>query len=79
MVYLIIDTNAWIYMCNAHGLSKTSQNECHHIKMFDSLKRLVDEGRATILSNSIIIAEWQQNKKHRYEFIERLKNYPLKD
>lgn len=74
MIYLIIDTNAWIYMCNAHGLSKTSQNECHHIKMFNSLKRLVNEGRATILSNPIIIAEWQRNKKHCYEFTEHLKN-----
>lgn len=74
MIYLIIDTNAWIYMCNAHGLNKTSQNECHHVKMFNNLKRLVDEGRAIILSNPIIIAEWQRNKKHCYEFIEHLKN-----
>lgn len=74
MIYLIIDTNAWIYMCNAHGLSKIGQDECHHIKMFNSLKRLVDEGRVIILSNQIIIAEWQRNKKHCYEFIEHLKN-----
>ena len=74
MIYLIIDTNAWIYMCNAHGLSKIGQDECHHIKIFNSLKRLVDEGRVIILSNQIIIAEWQRNKKHCYEFIEHLKN-----
>lgn len=60
-------------MCNAYGIEKKRKEESHHIKIFDNLKKLVDEGRVIILSNQIIISEWERNKKHCYEYVSSLK------
>lgn len=72
MTYLIIDTNAWIYLCNAYGMTKDATGEYPHIKMFNALKDMTLSHKIIILSNDIILAEWNRNKEHSRDYIKKL-------
>lgn len=74
MIYATIDTNAWIYLANGHGLDKEKDDKTPHIRMLNALKDCVDSGLLTLLSNDIIIEEWNRNKKNASSYIEKLYN-----
>lgn len=69
---IILDTNAWIYMCNAHPFQKDENGRYPHIKMFNSLVDLVENKNVVILTNDLILAEWDRNKAAARNYIKRL-------
>jgi len=67
MIYLILDTNIWLYLAN--GIDPISnqtdrQHENLHFKLLAQLKELKEKGDISILVNDIIIEEWKRNKEH---------------
>lgn len=72
MIYLILDTNNWIYLAN--GLDPTNNKHHHslHFELLASLKTLHNEGRISVLINDIIFAEWERNKERCYDNIKKL-------
>ena len=68
----ILDTNVWIYICNTHSFQKDETGQYPHIKMFNSLKELVDNEDLKILTNDLIIEEWNRNKAATRKYINRL-------
>lgn len=69
---VILDTNVWIYICNTHSFQKDETGQYPHIKMFNSLKELVDNEDLKILTNDLIIEEWNRNKNATRGYINRL-------
>lgn len=73
MVYLILDTNAWIYLANGDMISKSSKRSDHHFKLLAKLKEVTSNGTVTVLTNRIIIDEFDRNLSNAESHIERLK------
>ncbi len=73
LVYLILDTNIWIYMANGLDTATGSQQGNNHFGLLKTLKEHVDSHEIRILSNSIIVEEWQRNKGHAYQRINILR------
>lgn len=80
MIYLILDTNIWLYLANGFDsrFDKIDVSTDHHIELFQKLKEKNDSGEFTILVNSIIINEWNRNKKRAYAFIKQLEEQKKK-
>jgi len=70
-IYLIIDTNIWIYMTN--GELKDSAGKRIHINVFKILKELVESGEIAIIVSPIIIDEFDRNKDWVLKYIKCLK------
>lgn len=51
MIYLILDTNYWIYLAKGE-----------HPEIFQKLKQNIEERKFQILVNQVIIDEWYKNK-----------------
>lgn len=68
--YLIIDTNIWIYLAN--GDLKDADGNIVHIKVFNILKQLVEEGDVKILVSPIILDEFNKNKSWTQKYINKL-------
>jgi len=60
MIYLILDTNYWIYLAKGE-----------HPKVFDKLKQFIDEKKVEILVNQVIIDEWNKNRDDTIRDIEK--------
>lgn len=75
MTYIIMDTNAWIYLSNGFDTLTNKYNEEHtHLKMFRTLKQRVQSHDIVILTNNIIKKEWIRNKLATKGLIKKLEN-----
>ena len=72
--YIIIDTNAWLYMCNGQGFKNEDLKADAHIKIFEALKKLTDEGKIVVLINDLIISEWNRNYNVTQNYIKKLES-----
>lgn len=73
MVYLIFDTNIWIYLANGHDPLSNSDSGSKHFEFLDTLEHLRNENKIQILINDIIIEEWKRNKHHVNQKITKLR------
>jgi len=72
MVYLIFDTNIWIYLANGHDPLSNSDNSNKHFEFLETLEVLRNENKIRILINDIIIEEWKRNKQNVFQKINKL-------
>lgn len=71
MIYLVLDTNVWFYLANGFNTTNNKFDDGLHFKIVSTLKDLVDNGQITILTNQIIIEEWERNKQVANRLIEK--------
>lgn len=74
MIYLILDTNIWIYLANGFNsiTNKLDPNSQMHFELYEKLKQKTDAKEFVILTNYIIRLEWERNKKASYANIAKL-------
>ncbi len=74
MIYLILDTNIWVYMANGYNsiIGKKKIGSTVHFELYEKLKEKVDKREVVILSNPIIKAEWKRNKRAANEVLNEL-------
>lgn len=72
MVYLIFDTNIWIYLANGHDPLANSDNSNKHFEFLETLEYLRNTDKISILINDIIIDEWNRNKQNVFQKINKL-------
>lgn len=73
MTYIIMDTNAWIYLSNGFDALSNKYNEEHtHLKMLRILKQRIQDHDTVILTNEIIKKEWLRNKLATKGLIKKL-------
>ncbi len=72
MVYLIFDTNIWIYLANGHDPLSNSDNSNKHFEFLETLEFLRNENKIRILINDVILEEWNRNKANVYQKITKL-------
>ena len=71
MIYLILDTNVWFYLANSYNPNNKNFDDGLHFKLVEKLSELVDSGEITILTNEIIIEEWDRNKEVAKNLIQK--------
>ena len=63
MIYLILDTNIWLYMAN--GFDSISEKihigSTKHVELFEQVKEKTASGDFKVLVNEIILNEWRRN------------------
>lgn len=74
MLYLILDTNNWIYLANGLDPINNKHHDNLHFELLRSLSDLINQKKIQILVNDIIINEWNRNKNHCYTKIKLLEN-----
>lgn len=74
MIYLILDTNIWVYLANGFDPVTERQQDNLHFSLLSSLKFHRDKRDITVLVNDIILNEWKRNKNHCETKVETLKN-----
>ncbi|GAB4022719.1 hypothetical protein GCM10028808_71060 [Spirosoma migulaei] len=62
MHYLILDTNIWIYLASSYDPKTGNYQDGLHFKLLTALKKMVEDGRITILTTNIIKEEWNRNR-----------------
>ena len=67
-VYVFLDTNNWIYLCNGFDTRSGDHGDLH-FKLFEFLEQQVDQGRLVVLVNNIILEEFERNKNRSQEKI----------
>lgn len=72
MIYLILDTNAWIYLANGFNPLTSKNEENTHLKLLKELKQSVVSGKITILTNDIILEEWHRNSEKCNQLIDKI-------
>lgn len=79
--YIFLDTNNWIYLSNGFNILSNNYDELH-LKIFNIIKKRVDEGLLVFLVNDIVIEEWRRNKpqtENQIKYIEdKYKDYKKK-
>jgi hypothetical protein len=73
MIYLILDTNTWIYLANGTDLTTGKIHDSAHFTLFEKLTQKVEDGSVKILINDTIIQEWTRNKRSANTLIEKHK------
>lgn len=71
MVYLILDTNVWFYLANSYNPKNKDFDDGLHFRLVEILSELVDKGEVVILTNEIIIEEWNRNKEVAKNLIQK--------
>lgn len=74
MIYLILDTNIWLYLANGLDPLTSKHHDDLHFTLLEGLKELKNNNDVIILVNEIIIAEWMRNKEHSKAKIKKLKS-----
>jgi len=74
VIYLILDTNIWIYLSNGFDPLTENHSDDLHFELLDTLKKSKDSGDISILVNDVIIEEWKRNKEHSKLKIKKLLN-----
>jgi hypothetical protein len=88
MKYVLLDTNAWIYLANGYNTEKTDEKKPSvsyydsmfndtHIKTFNDLKSKTRKGEFTVLINDVIINEWNRNLMDTEQLIKELNNVKI--
>lgn len=72
-VYIFLDTNNWIYLCNGFDIRSGDHGDLHY-KLFEFLEQQVDQGYLVILINPIILAEFERNEIRSQEQIKDIEN-----
>lgn len=72
-IYLILDTNIWLYLANSYNPSNSGFEDGFHFKLITILQNLIKDKDITILTNSIIISEWKKNKGVANDLIAKYK------
>jgi hypothetical protein len=73
VIYLILDTNNWIYLANGLDPISNKHYDDLHYELLRSLKELKDNNQVQVMVNEIIITEWNRNKEHCNTKIKKLK------
>lgn len=73
MRYIFLGTNNWIYLSNGFNILNNKHDELH-FKVFDLIKKRVNDGSLTVLTNRLILEEWARNKQHCKNQIKELKD-----
>ena len=82
MIYLILDTNNWIYLANNQdpfndnkdGKYKDNKNEKLHFKTLERLNEYIDSTTVILLVCDVVMEEWERNKSKTNQYIEKLEN-----
>jgi PIN domain len=74
VIYLILDTNIWLYLANGFDPISSKNHDDLHFKLLEELKALKEKGDVQILINDIILEEWRRNKEHCKQKVNKLKN-----
>lgn len=72
MIYLLCDTNIWIYLANSKDPYSQKQNEGHTQKLYNDINTLVQNNKIKVLTSPIILNEWERNQEQAKLLI---KNY----
>lgn len=67
-IFLFLDTNNWIYLCNGFDIRSGDHGNLHY-KLFEFLERQVDQGSLVVLVNPIILDEFDRNQIRSQEQI----------
>lgn len=73
MIYLILDTNIWVYLANGLDPMTQKHQDKQHFDLLKSLKELKENGDIKILINDIILKEWIRNKHNAMVKVAALK------
>jgi|GEM_PF-1935982 len=73
LIYLIFDTNIWLYLANGLDTASNSYHENRHFELLNSLKDHVQRGHIRIIKNYIVVEEWNRNKAHAFNQVNKLK------
>jgi hypothetical protein len=74
MIYLVIDTNNWIYLANSKNPDTNSFEDGRHIKLLELLAEQIETGEVELLLCTIIEDEWKRNKAKAEGLIEKYNN-----
>jgi predicted nucleic acid-binding protein len=64
MIYLVLDTNIWIYLANGFDTKSGKYHDNNHFILLHKLMDLSADGDICVLVNDLIIEEWLRNKKN---------------
>ncbi len=62
-MYLILDTNTWIFLANGYDTKKKSYLREEHFNLLDEFIQFTSQPDIYVLINDIIIDEWNRNEK----------------
>jgi hypothetical protein len=74
MIYLIVDTNNWIYLASSKNPDTGNLEDGRHIKLFNTLMEKIDGDEVELLVCEVIEAEWNRNKVSAEELIRKYQN-----
>lgn len=74
MIYLILDTNIWLYLANGFNPITEKPHENLHFQLLTKLKELNESNNVCILVNEVIFEEWKRNKENNKLRIKKLTN-----
>ncbi|WP_149915499.1 PIN domain-containing protein [Sphingobacterium cavernae] len=74
MIYLLFDTNIWIYLANGFDPITKNKSQQFSEKLTEKLFELLDNNRVGILKSDIIIDEWQRNQINVEKLIAHLES-----
>jgi hypothetical protein len=60
--FIFLDTNNWIYLSNGFNIFSSRHDELH-LKVFETIRKRVNEGNLVFLINDIVLSEWERNKE----------------
>lgn len=60
-IYVFLDTNNWIYLANGFN-PYSNKHDDTHLKIFKLLRQRAEQGTIIMLSNQLIIEEFERNK-----------------
>lgn len=72
MLFLILDTNIWLYLANGLDPITNKHHDNLHFELLKTLKFHKEQNEICILINDIVIEEWKRNKEHSKLNIKKL-------
>lgn len=72
MIYLILDTNIWIYLANGLDTNTNKYDDNLHFQLLAELSRLKVKGDICLLINDVIVEEINRNKENSLSKIKQL-------
>lgn len=74
MIYLILDTNIWLYLANGTDPITDKPHDELHFELLSELKEKQQKKEICIITSEIVIQEWKRNKENANLKIRKLKN-----
>ncbi|MEM6319475.1 MAG: PIN domain-containing protein [Bacteroidota bacterium] len=78
MIYLVLDTNIWLYLANGYDSEKENHYDSiyseKHFELLKTIRNKVANNEFRILINEVILNEWERNKHSTKKLIEYLEN-----